>query len=127
MLMTLRIGLVSLLVAATVTFVVGVAIERGDEANHHDAGAEVVRGAGETVEEPHSETGEEPGAEHASGIQRPDHANRGHARRRVERPRTPGRRWARCRRTSQNIRATPIAGCAWPRSSRATSRRSCAG
>jgi hypothetical protein len=62
--MTLRIALVSLIITATVTFVVGVAIERSDEADHHDTGAEVAR---EPVEKPPSETAEEPGTEHAKG------------------------------------------------------------
>jgi hypothetical protein len=62
--MSLRGVLAALIVAATATFVVGVAIERGRESDHHE------RSASEATSEPgeaHSETGEAASvAEHRS-------------------------------------------------------------
>jgi len=49
-----------LIVAATATFIVGVAIERGDEGSHHEVGREEISSAAE-AEEPHSEAGEREG------------------------------------------------------------------
>lgn len=59
--MGLRALLVALIVAATATFVVGVSIERGDEAAHHDAAGEATAPSDE-----HQQPGGE-ADEHAEG------------------------------------------------------------
>jgi hypothetical protein len=59
--MGLRVLLVALVIAATASFVVGVSIERGDEAAHHAAG-EAAAPAGEG-----QEAGGEGEAQHAEG------------------------------------------------------------
>ena len=60
--MSLRALLIALTVAATAAFVVGVRIESGDEAAHHEAAGETA-----TPSDEHQETGADEGEEHAEG------------------------------------------------------------
>lgn len=73
--MRLRPVLVALILAATATFVVGVAIERSDEAGHHDEGAHVSPAEnGTEASEEHDEAApvqSQAGEEHADEELRP--------------------------------------------------------